>query len=71
MVPDQLRPLRRTGAGGGPHLTAQEIAGYLDATVLPAGRRRIEAHLVRCERCLGEVLAAFEQLSRGDTRRRE
>jgi hypothetical protein len=47
------------------HLTAEEIAGYLDAVVDSASRRRIEAHLVRCDYCLDEVLAVLQHLRRG------
>jgi hypothetical protein len=46
------------------HLSAEEIASYLDAGVAPAARRRIESHLVQCERCLDEVLAVLQQLPR-------
>jgi hypothetical protein len=39
------------------HLSAAEVAGYLDLVVDAVSRRRIEAHLVTCDSCLDEVLA--------------
>ena len=45
-----------------PHLSPTEIAQYLDAATNPLDRPRIEAHLVRCEVCLEEVLAALRLL---------
>jgi hypothetical protein len=67
LVPDELRPLRRAGAPTEPHLTEREIAAYLDAVVDPAERGRIEAHLVRCDPCLDEVIAALVVTSRART----
>jgi len=44
------------------HLSAGQIAEYLDAAVDPGHRRRVEAHLVVCDTCLEEVIAALKQL---------
>jgi anti-sigma factor RsiW len=44
------------------HLSPGQIAEYLDAAVAPEGRRRVEAHLVVCDACLDEVIAALKQL---------
>jgi hypothetical protein len=44
------------------HLSSGQIAEYLDAAVDAGGRRRVEAHLVVCEACLDEVIAALRQL---------
>jgi hypothetical protein len=44
------------------HLSAEELAAYLDGVVTPADRRRIEAHLVRCDPCLSEVIAMLRIL---------
>ncbi|HET6578577.1 MAG TPA: hypothetical protein VFG66_09650 [Gemmatimonadales bacterium] len=47
-----------------PHLSEEEVAGFLDAVVDSVQRRRVEAHLVRCDVCLNEVIAALTQLQR-------
>jgi len=39
------------------HLTAGEIAGFLDADLAPAERFRIEAHLDECAECRDELAA--------------
>jgi hypothetical protein len=44
------------------HLGPEEVVHYLHAVIDPAGRRRIEAHLVRCDRCLDEVIAVLRQV---------
>lgn len=44
------------------HLTAAEIAAYIDTAVERADRRRIEAHLILCDACLDEVIAGLRHL---------
>jgi hypothetical protein len=44
------------------HLSAEEVAAYLDGHVSAFVRRRIETHLVHCDFCLGEVLAMVQHL---------
>ena len=39
------------------HLTAGDIAGFLDADLTPADRLRVEAHLDTCTECRGELAA--------------
>jgi anti-sigma factor RsiW len=39
-----------------PHLTASQVAAYLDGLVGPDERLRIELHLGTCDRCLKEVV---------------
>jgi hypothetical protein len=49
------------------------VAAYVDEGIEPAEQRRLEAHLVGCERCRGQVLAlrgearALSALLRGET----
>jgi Putative zinc-finger len=45
-----------------PHLSAEELSAYVDGKIDPLARRRLEAHLVRCEECLKEVLAILHYL---------
>lgn len=40
-----------------PHLTDNELAGYLDGDLAPSSRRRIEAHLDACDMCREEAVA--------------
>jgi anti-sigma factor RsiW len=40
-----------------PHLDPHEISGYLEGTVAPAQRARLEAHLADCEECTAEMVA--------------
>ncbi len=44
------------------HLSAEEIAAYLDGVVPLGDRPRIETHLVRCDACFDEILALVRQL---------
>ncbi|MGI9041361.1 MAG: zf-HC2 domain-containing protein [Gemmatimonadales bacterium] len=44
------------------HLTAEEVAAYLDHASGTPARERIEAHLAACDRCLAEVAAALRFL---------
>jgi hypothetical protein len=44
------------------HLTADEVAMYLDARMSEADRRRVEAHLADCDICRGEVLEVRSML---------
>jgi anti-sigma factor RsiW len=39
------------------HLTAEQLAAYLEGLVRDDERREIEAHLIACTGCLDEVLA--------------
>jgi anti-sigma factor RsiW len=45
------------------HLDPHEVTGYLEGTVAPAERARLEAHLADCEDCAAE-LAAVSRLRR-------
>jgi hypothetical protein len=38
------------------HLTGGEVAGYLEGTLPPADRRRVEAHLAACDECCIELI---------------
>jgi hypothetical protein len=55
-------PGRKFRPPGVRHLSPAEIAGYLDAVTDPVSRQRIEAHLVRCDACLDEVLTVLRVL---------
>ncbi|MBA3522057.1 MAG: zf-HC2 domain-containing protein [Gemmatimonadales bacterium] len=44
------------------HLTAEEVAAYLDHASGTPAREQIEAHLATCNRCLAEVAAALRFL---------
>jgi len=63
-VSHDLPRLHPGGNPGEPHLAERDLAGYLDGAMDPAGRRRIEAHLVRCDACLDELVSALLQLRR-------
>ena len=43
---------------GGVHPSAQDLAAYLDRTPQAPVRDRIESHLVLCDRCLTDLIAA-------------
>src|SRR5689334_8332773 len=45
------------------HLDPHEVTGYLEGTIAPAERVRLEAHLADCEECTAE-LAAVSRLRR-------
>jgi anti-sigma factor RsiW len=47
------------------HLSAEELAAYLDGLMSPAERRQIEAHLIGCNWCLDEVVAVLRLLGPG------
>ena len=42
---------------GGAHPSAQDLAAYLDRTPPGITRDRVEAHLVLCDRGLGDLIA--------------
>ena len=50
------------------HLSAEDLAAYLDGRVAPGERTRLEAHLVRCQQCLNEMVEALAYLRREDPR---
>src|SRR5256712_5938562 len=39
------------------HLTAMEIAAYVDHGLVAAARARVRSHLAECDECRGEVIA--------------
>ncbi len=41
----------------GPHLTSEEVAGYLDNTLSEAECARVKAHLADCDVCRGEIVS--------------
>ena len=52
------RPCRFAKDTLGPHLSVQEVAGYLDGTMEQETRECVEAHLSRCNSCLDDVLSS-------------
>jgi anti-sigma factor RsiW len=48
------------------HLTADDVAAYVDREVADAERGRIEEHLSWCPSCLDEVAALLRTLRFGD-----
>ena len=42
----------------GSHLSVEEIAVYVDLLTTRPGRLRVETHLVHCDVCLADVVAA-------------
>ena len=44
------------------HLESVELAAYLDRVLRAADRRRVEAHLVDCSECRGEMIAVARLL---------
>lgn len=48
------------------HLTAAQVAAYVDREMVGAERAGIEAHLSRCGSCLDEVAALLRTLRFGD-----
>lgn len=51
------------------HLSAGDVAGYIDGDLAPEVRRRIEDHLDACERCLAEVIASGRAVDAWETAR--
>lgn len=41
----------------GEHLDPHDVVGYIDGTLDPAARTRVEAHVSDCEECTGELAA--------------
>ena len=50
------------------HLTNEDVAGYLDRSLLAPERDKVEGHLAACAECRAEMRAAA-QVVRGHTRR--
>ncbi|MFL5494372.1 MAG: zf-HC2 domain-containing protein [Gemmatimonadales bacterium] len=44
------------------HLSAEELAAYLDGLATATDRVRIQSHLIHCDRCLNEVVALMKIL---------
>jgi hypothetical protein len=61
---------RQTAARSPIHLSEAEIASYLDNVLDGRDRRRIEAHLVRCDVCLNEILGVLTEAPASLTRPR-
>jgi anti-sigma factor RsiW len=51
------------------HLTAEEVAAYVDGALSLPQRARIEAHLVRCPPCLAELIDLLRDIGRWELRR--
>ncbi len=69
---DESRSQHEGQAPGTEHLTAGEIADYLDGKLSAAERARAEAHLADCESCGRDAIAASRELAtlrRRDRRR--
>ena len=52
-----------------PHLSAEEVAAYIDRALDRDGRERIESHLAGCGPCLSEVLEVQQLLRAVDGQR--
>ena len=48
------------------HLSAEDLAAYLDGRLAPGDRTWMEAHLTQCDRCLNEVVETLRYLGRAD-----
>jgi Predicted transmembrane transcriptional regulator (anti-sigma factor) len=51
------------------HLSAEEVAAYIDGVVSDVERGRIEAHLARCQRCFTELVELLHHSRRWGRRR--
>src|SRR2546428_10426155 len=51
------------------HLTAMEIAAYVDHGLVAAARARVRSHLAECDECRSEVIAVA-RLARTGSRHR-
>ena len=51
------------------HLSAEELAAYLDGRVAPGDRARLEGHLASCSHCRIELAETLQFLRRDDPRR--
>jgi anti-sigma factor RsiW len=51
------------------HLSAEEVAAYIDGQVSDVERVRIQAHLVICQRCFAELLELLDHMGRRGSRR--
>jgi anti-sigma factor RsiW len=46
------------------HLSAEQVAAYIDGALSHAERARVEGHLVRCHACLAELLDLLRDIRR-------
>ena len=44
------------------HLSAEELAAYLDGRLTPGDRPRMETHLAQCDLCLSELVETLRYL---------
>jgi anti-sigma factor RsiW len=54
---------------GKEHPSAEQMAAYIDGALSATERGRMEAHLVRCQDCLTELLEVVQHLWRWGSRR--
>jgi anti-sigma factor RsiW len=54
---------------GKEHPSAEQMAAYIDGALSATERGRMEAHLVRCQDCLAELLEVVQHLWRWGSRR--
>jgi anti-sigma factor RsiW len=46
------------------HLSAEQVAAYIDGALSHAERARVEGHLVRCHACLAELIDLLRDIRR-------
>ncbi len=51
------------------HLSAEDLAGYLDQTLPPSRTAEVETHLASCDNCRADLVAARRLLPRGPASR--
>ena len=51
------------------HLSAEDVAAYIDGKVSDVERGRIQAHLIQCQRCFVELIELLHHLRPGGSRR--
>jgi anti-sigma factor RsiW len=51
------------------HLSAEEVAVYVDGALSQAERLRIEAHLVQCQACFAELIDLLREVRGWEHRR--
>ena len=44
------------------HLSAEDVAAYIDGKVSDVERGRIQAHLIQCQRCFVELMELLHHL---------
>ncbi len=59
-----------TARGNVKHLESGEVAAYLDRTLAPSERSRVEAHAAECAACRAELVEAASLLRTAPQRRR-